>query len=81
MQTPTAPYYVTDDFYLCMKVAKLGWKFLAHGGVLPLHVDDGNRAWALPAGTWPTLPKETIVTGIIVGETSTPEAAKEAVTV
>ena len=36
-------FSMTDDVYLCYKVAKAGYDILAHGGVLPIHYNpDGS---------------------------------------
>lgn len=37
-------FSMTDDVYLCYKVAKAGYDILAHGGVLPIHYNPDGTA-------------------------------------
>ena len=43
----------TEDLYFCSKVTSLGFRIVAHGGVLPLHVDSEGKAHALDPSTFP----------------------------
>ena len=46
---------VSTDMFFFTKLAYMGFKALAHGGVLPVHWDVGNnKAYWLPKGTPPT---------------------------
>lgn len=45
---------VTTDMFFCTKLAKMGYKVLAHGGVLPIHWDvEKNQGYWLPEGSYP----------------------------
>lgn len=50
---PVAKNSGTDDIYFCAKVLKAGKKILAHGGVLPVHVDQFGKFYTLPLDTYP----------------------------
>ena len=45
----------TDDLYFCKKVAEAGYDIIAHGGVLPVHVDyaNANATYKLPKNSFP----------------------------
>jgi hypothetical protein len=43
----------TDDLYLCEKMTKAGHVIMAHGGVLPLHIGEDGRQYALPEDIYP----------------------------
>jgi hypothetical protein len=43
----------TDDLYFCRKVREAGFKIMAHGGVLPVHLDQEGRMYTLPLDSWP----------------------------
>jgi hypothetical protein len=46
----------TDDTYFCKKVDEAGYEILAHGGVLPTHVDyssDPMKVYKLPLNSYP----------------------------
>ena len=43
----------TDDLYFCKKVSDAGYKILAHGGVLPVHVDSEGKFYSLPLDSYP----------------------------
>jgi hypothetical protein len=43
----------TDDLYFCNKVTEAGFKVKAHGGVLPVHLDQEGRMYTLPLDSWP----------------------------
>lgn len=43
----------TDDLYFCGKVAKAGFKIIAHGGVLPVHLDQEGNMYTLPLDSYP----------------------------
>ncbi len=45
----------TDDLYFCKKVAEAGYEIIAHGGVLPVHVDysNNNAVYKLPKNSYP----------------------------
>lgn len=46
----------TDDLYFCKKVAEAGYDIIAHGGVLPVHVDyntDPVTPYKLPKNSYP----------------------------
>lgn len=47
----------TDDTYFCKKVSDAGHIILAHGGILPVHVDynDNNKGYKLPENSYPVL--------------------------
>lgn len=48
VEFPQAKSEGTDDLYFCKKVAEAGYKILAHGGVLPVHVDQEGIMYTLP---------------------------------
>lgn len=43
----------TDDLYLCKKLTDAGWEILAHGGVLPVHIDENGKQYVLPEDSYP----------------------------
>jgi hypothetical protein len=43
----------TDDLYFCQKVAAAGFRLVAHGGVLPIHLDQNGGLYTLPADSYP----------------------------
>lgn len=43
----------TDDLYFCQKVSQAGYKILAHGGVLPVHIDEDGKMYTLPLNSYP----------------------------
>lgn len=47
----------TDDVYFCKKVAAAGYDIIAHGGILPVHVDysDNDKAYKLPRNSYPVV--------------------------
>lgn len=50
---PQAKSEGTDDLYFCKKVTEAGYKILAHGGVLPVHVDQDGKMYTLPLDSYP----------------------------
>ena len=48
----------TEDLYFCQKVIDAGFRIRAHGGVLPIHMDENGIAYTLPADTFPMLKEE-----------------------
>jgi hypothetical protein len=45
---------VTTDLFFCTKLNKMGYRVLAHGGVLPVHWDvEKNLGYWLPKGCYP----------------------------
>jgi Methyltransferase domain len=47
---------VSVDIFFCQKLAKAGYKVMAHGGVLPIHWDitvDGGKPYYLPVDSYP----------------------------
>jgi hypothetical protein len=43
----------TDDLYFCKKVSDAGFKIMAHGGVLPVHLDQEGNMYTLPLDSYP----------------------------
>jgi hypothetical protein len=43
----------TDDLYFCQKVTEAGFKIIAHGGVLPVHMDENGKMYTLPLESYP----------------------------
>lgn len=43
----------TDDLFFCKKVIESGWKILAHGGVLPVHIGQDGKEYSLPIDSYP----------------------------
>jgi len=43
----------TDDLYFCQKVSDAGLKIMAHGGVLPVHMDQDGKYYTLPPDCHP----------------------------
>jgi len=43
----------TEDLYFCQKVLSAGYRIVAHGGVLPIHVDSEGKAYGLDPSTFP----------------------------
>jgi hypothetical protein len=52
---PIAKETGTDDLYFCKKVTEAGYKILAHGGVLPVHVGQDGTFHTLPLTCWPAM--------------------------
>lgn len=46
-------FYLTDDIYFCMRLAKAGYRMLAHGGVLPVHWNQEGKPFTLPLNSYP----------------------------
>lgn len=44
---------MTDDVYFCEKLRQHGFKVLAHGGVLPVHIGQEGNAFVLPNDSYP----------------------------
>jgi hypothetical protein len=53
VETPIGHSGGTDDLYFCKKVSDAGYKILAHGGVLPIHMDDDGKMYTLPLNSYP----------------------------
>lgn len=47
----------TDDVYFCKKVKQAGYDIIAHGGILPVHIDysDGDKGYKLPTNSYPVV--------------------------
>lgn len=60
LNTRTSALWVTDDYFWSTKMQKAGLKVMAHGGVLPLHVDDQGRCYGLPPNSLPTQPRSVV---------------------
>lgn len=45
---------VSPDLFFFAKLSRMGYKVLAHGGVLPIHWGSDGRSYWLPADTYPT---------------------------
>lgn len=45
----------TDDIFFCKKVAEAGYDIMAHGGIIPAHVDynDNDKVYTLPLDSYP----------------------------
>lgn len=43
----------TDDLYFCRKVLDAGFRIVAHGGILPAHIDQNGAVYTLPADSYP----------------------------
>ena len=53
---------VSSDLFFFTKFAKMGFKVLAHGGVLPKHWDmDKNKPCVLPQNSYPLQPRMVAV--------------------
>jgi hypothetical protein len=50
---PLTAESATDDLYFCKKVAEAGFKIVAHGGVLPVHLDQEGNMYTLPLDAYP----------------------------
>lgn len=46
-------FHMTDDLYFCEKLKNHGFKVLAHGGVLPVHISQKSEAFVLPPDSYP----------------------------
>lgn len=46
-------FSANDDGFFCHKVKEAGFKILAHGGCLGIHLDDKGTAYVLPDNTYP----------------------------
>jgi Methyltransferase domain len=44
---------ISVDIFFCQKLAKAGYKVLAHGGILPIHWGPDNNPYYLPADSYP----------------------------
>ena len=53
VESPRARNASTDDLYFCRKVDEAGFKILAHGGILPVHVDEDQNFYTLPLDSYP----------------------------
>jgi hypothetical protein len=49
----------TDDLYFCKKVTDAGFTILAHGGVLPVHLDQDGKMYTLPVDSYPVKSTES----------------------
>jgi hypothetical protein len=45
---------ISVDFFFCQKLAKAGFKVMAHGGILPIHWSPEGIPYWMPAGSYPT---------------------------
>lgn len=52
-EVPIVRDFYTDDLYFCYKVRQAGYKILAHGGVLPVHLGQDGTVYSLPADSYP----------------------------
>lgn len=52
-QVPVAFRAGTEDLYFCQKVTAAGYRIVAHGGVLPLHMDSIGMLYGLPPDSYP----------------------------
>lgn len=50
---PVAHRSGTEDLYFCQKVTDAGFRIIAHGGVLPVHIDQRGIVYTLPADSYP----------------------------
>lgn len=48
-----AAYRMTDDLYFCTKLAEVGAKVMAHGGVLPIHFGQSGQPYVLDPTAYP----------------------------
>lgn len=46
-------FSMTDDLYFCEKLKQHGFKVMAHGGVLPVHIDQKGKPFVLPPNSYP----------------------------
>jgi hypothetical protein len=53
IKCPLTRNVATDDLFFCKKVLDAGFKIVAHGGVLPVHLDEAGNMYALPADSYP----------------------------
>lgn len=53
IEVPLAKKTGTDDLFFCQKVTDAGFKILAHGGVLPVHIDQNGKKYSLPLDSYP----------------------------
>lgn len=53
VECPLTAMRGTDDLFFCKKVAEAGFKIIAHGGVLPVHVDSEGKYYTLPLDSYP----------------------------
>lgn len=65
----------TDDTYFCQKVSDAGYDIIAHGGVLPVHVDYATgRTYKIPKNSFPVVSYQEKLDAINAG---LPEAEKK----
>lgn len=50
---PVAHRSGTEDLYFCQKVLDAGFRIVAHGGVLPAHMDQNGVLYGLPKDSYP----------------------------
>ena len=50
---PVAQHGGTEDLYFCQKVIDAGFRIVAHGGVLPLHLNQEGIVFSLPPNSYP----------------------------
>ncbi len=69
--TYTAPWFKgehgKEDLYFCGKLRELGYKMLAHGGVLCAHFDGEGEMHTLPEDSYPMLKSSENVTFVKAG--------------
>lgn len=53
LQVEGATVRMTDDVYFCEKLKRHGFKVLAHGGVLPVHIGQEGNGFVLPNDSYP----------------------------
>lgn len=53
LEVPIMKTIGTDDLYFCQKVTDAGFKIIAHGGVLPVHMDENGKMYTLPMDSYP----------------------------
>jgi len=53
IECPLSAIKGTDDLFFCRKVAEAGFEIIAHGGVLPVHLDQDGKMYTLPLDSYP----------------------------
>lgn len=54
LETKPQSVQISPDIFFFTRLEQMGFKCLAHGGVLPIHWDSDGKAYWMPKNTYPT---------------------------
>lgn len=69
----------TEDLYFCQKVINAGFRIVAHGGILPLHIDQRGIVYGLPQDSYPMQKELPLRNDLSGADGQTPENMPDAV--